>query len=249
MSPRFSRTVLFTAVAMIAAPTGVEAQLSSWNVRVFPEGGYLFHMRNLGKNSVALIEQSTLQTVADLRNSPIIGGGVEMANPDRSLRFQARVHSTLGAEARGLLGICQAERVVQQGEGFCQVEEVVDASLLDASVEMVLAGKNPERLVRPLFSVGLGLRKHDFDNDPSACNRWTDEDLQEVCSRSREIFENPSKDPLLAFGFGIETARDPFSAFVHLRTYAGQYSGGGGITDGEVHIDLALTGGFTLRVR
>lgn len=249
MLSRSVRTIILATVALVMGSEIVHAQLSTWNVRVFPEGGYIFHMRNLGKNSVSLIEQSNLQTIADLKNSPMVGGGVEIANPDRSLRFQARVHSTIGGEARGLLGICQADRVVQQGEGFCQVEEVVDASLVDATVEMILAGRNVDHWYRPVFSVGLGLRKHDFDNDLSACSRWTDDDLFEVCSRSREIFEDPSTDPLLAFGVGVESERDPVSAFVHLRTYAGQYSGGGGITDGEIHIDLVLSGGFSIRVR
>ena len=247
MFDRLLRLGLFGLFALLPFSTPALAQDSSWTVRVFSDGGALFHVRNLGKNAVNISEQSALQTIAQFKTSPVIAGGVEVGHPGGGFRFLGRVSSTVGATARGLLVICQTGNVAAPGEGFCAIEEEVDASIVDASAEMIFKKTVEGRRINPVFSVGLGMRKHDFEQDPTACSPYTG-DLEEVCRRSRELFDNPSTNPLLTFGAGLETDQRRLTGFVHTRVVISSYTGGSGISDGETAIDLAVTGGLSFRV-
>ena len=167
--------------------------------------------------------------------------------PSHDLVVKGRVVTTLGAEAQALLGLCQGGKVVDPNEGLCKVNEVVDATIIDATVEVSFLREGPREGVHPVFSVGLGARSHDFNSDLSACNVYSGQE-QEVCVRARQIFEDPSITPLLTFGVGLDANRVPFTGFVHVRGLTSSYGGGGGQADGERAVDLSLSGGISFQI-
>lgn len=232
-----------------------QEQERSWGIQLVADGGWLIHTRNLGKNSVTIEEQQALQTVADVEDSPFLGGGVEVLLPRHALRIKGSVNTTIGATARGLLGLCQSGDVVAPGEGLCTVEEVVDATLVDALVELSFLREGISAgLLRPIFSIGLGLRSHTFDSDLSECGIYSGpgqeaQQAVEVCTRARQIFEDGSINPLLTFGVGLESVRGPFSAYVKAQGLTTSYTGGSGTADGQRAVDMALQGGIRYRIR
>jgi len=228
-------------------PARAQAEEPAWGVQFFADGGYIFRTRNLGKNAVTLEEQRALQTLAEVEDSPFLGGGVEVLVPRHDLRVRGRVITTLGAEAQAVLGICKSGKVVDPGEGLCRINEVVDATIIDATVEVFFLREGPREGVHPVFSLGLGARSHDFNSDLSACNIYTGQE-QEVCVRARQIFEKPTINPLLTFGVGLDANRGPWTGFVKVRGLTSSYGGGGGQADGERAVDLSLSGGISFQI-
>ena len=231
---------------LAAVPT--HAQESSWGLHAFANGGWSFPIRNIGKNAVELEQLSALQTVASVEDSPVIGGGVELVFPDRTMSIRGQLRTTVGATARGLLGLCESGQLALPGVGLCAVEERADARIVDGDVELILTPGEAEQRIRLLFMLGLGVRSYDFDSDLSECDVYSGEEY-EVCLKSREIFENPSVNPLLTFGAGLEARFDPVSAFLRLSTVTSLYSGGVGLVDGGRQLDLVLTAGLGVSVR
>jgi len=241
--------ICFFLFLLAAAP--VHAQESSWGLRVFANGGMNFPLRNLGKNAVEIQQQAALQVVAQVEDSPSAGGGLEFLFPDRDLRIRAQLLTTLGATARGILGLCESGQLAVPGEGLCGLDIVTDAQVIDGTAELIFVAGEPSRLIRPLVWFGLGLRSFDFDSDGLACDQYggqLDEPYQ-ICRKSQEILEEPSVNPTLTFGLGLEADSDPLSAFVRLSMVTGSYSGGIGNADGARQMDLTLTGGLAFRVR
>lgn len=231
----------------LLAAVPAHAQESSWGLHPFANGGWSFPLRNLGKNSVELQQLSALQTVASVEDSPVIAGGVDVVFPDRTMRIRGQLRTTVGATARGLLGLCESGQLAQPGVGLCAVEERVDARVIDGDVELILTPGEAEKRISPMFWLGLGVRSYDFDSDLSECDVYSDEEY-EVCLKSREIFENPSVNPLLTFGAGLQARLDPVSAFLRLSAVTSFYSGGVGLVDGGRQLDLVLTAGLGVRV-
>jgi len=238
-------------ILLLLAAAPVHAQESSWGLRAFAHGGVNFPLRNLGKNPVVLQQQSALQVVAKLENSPSVGGGLEFLFPDRDMRIRVQVMTTVGATARGVLGLCESGKLAAPGEGLCAIDLTTDARVIDGNAELVFVAGQPSRWVRPIIWFGLGLRSFDFESDRLNCEQYGGEldDAYQICRRSREIMENPSTNPTLTFGVGLEADRDPLSAFVRLSAVTGSYTGGTGIADGGRQMDLALTAGLAFRVR
>jgi len=236
---------------LLLAAVPIQAQESSWGLRVFAHGGVNLPLRNLGKNAVEIEQQSALQVVANVESSPTMGGGLEFLFPDRDIRIRGQIMTTIGATAKGVLGLCESGELAVPGQGLCSVEAVADARIIDGDVELVFVSGQPARWVRPILWVGFGFRKFDFDSDLSECDVYGGELDQafQICRRSRQIYENPGVNPIITFGVGLEADRDPLSAFLRLSTVTGSYSGGIGIADGGRQMDLALTAGLAFRVR
>jgi len=228
-------------------PARAQAQEPAWGVQFFADGGYTFRTRNLGKNAVTIQEQQALQTIAEVEDSPFLGGGIEVLVPHHDLRIKGRVNTTLGATAQALLGLCQSGGVVSPEEGLCNVVEEADARIIDATVEVSFVREGPREGVHPVFSVGLGVRSHDFDSDLSACAPYSGQE-REVCLRARQIFEDPGINPLLTFGAGLDANRGPWTGFVRVRGLTSSYGGGGGQADGERAVDLSLSGGISFQI-
>ena len=250
MLDRIVKTGTILLFVLLAA-TPVHAQESSWGLRAFAHGGMNLPLRNLGKNSVELQEQSILQVVATVENSPSMGGGLEFLSPDRDIRIRGHIVTTIGATARGVLGVCENRQLAVPGEGLCAVTSEADAQIVDGTAELAFLFGRREGWVRPLVWVGVGFRNFDFDSDVSQCDIYGGELDQsfQICRRSRQILEEPSVNPLVVFGAGLETNRDPLSAFLRLSVVTGSYSGGTGLADGGKQMDLALTGGLAIAVR
>ena len=104
---------------------------------------------------------------------------------------------------------------------------------------------------RPMISFGVGIRAFDFDADALDCDSYGSQltDEYQICNQSREILENPSVNPSLTFGVGLEAGGDPVSAFVRLSALSASYTGGSGLADGGRQLDLTLTGGLAVKVR
>ena len=250
MLDRIVKTGSFLLFVLLTA-TPVHAQESSWGLRVFAHGGMNLPLRSLGKNTVELQEQSVLQVVATLEKSPSIGGGLEFLFPDPDIRVRGHIVSTIGATARGALAVCESGELAVPGEGLCAITAEADARIIDGTAEAAFLFGRQEGWVRPLVWVGVGFRNFDFDSDISECDIYGGELDQgfQICRRARQILEEPSVNPLVVFGVGLETNRDPLSAFLRLSVVTGSYSGGTGLADGGKQMDLALTGGLAFKVR
>ena len=254
MADRHLKIGICLVLALLAAAP-VHGQESTWGLRLFAHGGGMFPVRNLGKNAVQIEEEieqeSALQVIAELENSPSLGGGLEFLFPDHDIRIRGQIMTTVGATARGFLGLCETGGLAGANLQICALDLGIDARAINGSAELVLVAGEPDRWVRPVVSFGVGIRSFDFESDQLDCNRFGDEadDAYQVCERSREILVDPSVNPTLTFGVGFETERDPLSVFVRLNTVAGSYTGGTGLADGGLQVDLALNAGLAFRVR
>jgi hypothetical protein len=192
-----------------------------------------------------------LQVVAEVENSPSLGGGLELLIPGHDLRIRGQIMTTLGAEARGVLGICESGQIAAPGEGLCALDPRVDAQLIDGTAELIFVAGEPGRWVRPTLSIGLGVRSFDFDSQSLDCDGYGSQltDEYQVCIKSKQLLEDPSVNPTLTFGVGLEADRNPLSAFLRLQAITGSYTGGTGLADGGRQLDLALTAGLAFQVR
>jgi len=245
------RRIGISLVLGLLAAAPLHAQDSSWGINVFALGGGNFPLGNLGKNAVEIQQESALQVVAQVDNSPSLGGGLEFLLLGHGLRIRGQFQTTVGATARGVLGVCESGDVALPGVGLCALQIEADARVLDGSAELVFLAGNPNRQVRPTLSLGVGVRSFQFGTDALDCADFGPEmePAYLICQSSEEILEDPSVNPTLTFGVGVEALRGPVSAF--LRTYAvtGSYSGGTGRANGGRQIDLAVTGGLAFRIR
>ena len=239
---------LFVAIAA-CYPVQAQAQESgAWGVRLFPQGGYVFHIRKIGKNAATIQGQASNQVVAQLENGPVVGGGIEIALPDPSIHVRANVRTTVGAKVNTFLSIC-GEEGLPAGVGLCASgEQEVDTRIVEGSVDLVFFQQQSTQLLQPVLWFGVGVRSYDFDLDLPACGQ-PDIDAKEVCVRGREILENASTDPLLSLGLGVTTRPGPVSAFLQIETVITGYSGGAALAGGERVMDLLLQGGVSVRVR
>jgi hypothetical protein len=182
-----------------------------------------------------------------------LGGGVEFLLLDHDIRIRGQFMTTTGATARGLLGLCDSGELAAPGQGLCALDLTTDARVMDGTAELVFVAGQPGRLIRPTISLGLGVRSFDFESAGLDCESGAFgtelSDAYQVCSQSREILENPSVNPTLTFGVGLEADGDPVSAFLRLSAVTGSYTGGSGLSDGGQQMDLALRGGLAFRVR
>jgi hypothetical protein len=238
-------------ILLLLTAVPVHGQEPTWGLRAFAYGGANFPVRNLGKNAVEIQEQAALQVVAEMETSPAVGGGLEYLFPDRDMRIRAHFMTTVGATARGVLGLCESGKLAVPGEGLCALDLTTDARIVDGHAELVFATGDPGRWIRPLIWFGAGIRSIDFESDQLVCDEFGNEtsDAYQICRRSREILENPSINPSLNIGLGLEADRDPVSAFVRVSMVTVSYTGGTGLADGSRQMDLGVTAGLAFKVR
>jgi hypothetical protein len=236
---------------VLLTATPIRAQESSWGLRVFPYAGLHFAERNLGKNAVEIQSESALQVIAQVENGPALGGGLELLLGDHDVRIRGQFATTVGATARGVLGLCENEKLDFVNLEVCDLDLETDAQIVDGTAELVFLTGNPDRWFRPTISFGLGIRSFDFDSEGLDCSAYGGplDDEWQVCNRSREIMENPSVNPSLTFGVGLEADRETLSGFIRLNALTASYTGGSGLADGGRQVDLYLTGGIAVRVR
>lgn len=244
------KTASFLFLAGVACyPVPARAQESaSWGVRLFSEGGWNFHTRKIGKNAATIQQQASNQVVAELKDGPVVGGGIEVVFPDQSMRFRVNLRTTVGGQAHAFLSLCGREGLAQSGSALCASPVEVDARIVEGSVDLVFLQEGATRLLQPMLWLGVGVRSHHFDTDLPACTP-IDPDVEEICLRGREIFENAGVNPLLTFGIGLTSRPAPISGFLQFRTVVTGYSGGVGIAEGDTMIDVLLQGGVSVRVR
>lgn len=234
---------------MTAAP--LHAQDPSWGVNVFALGGMNFPLAKLGNNSVDIDQNPFLQVVADVGSSPSLGGGLEFLLLEHDLRIRGQFRTTVGATARGILGVCESGDVALGDVGLCAHQIETDARIMDGSAELVLLLGNPNQRVRPTVSFGLGVHSFQFGTDALDCAEFGTEidNAYQVCQGSKEILEDPSVNPTLTFGLGLEALRGPAAAFLRANAVTGSYSGGTGQADGGRRMDVVVTGGLAFRIR
>ncbi len=244
---KIGASLVFALLA--AAP--LQAQESPWGINVFAFGGENVPLRNLGKNAVEVQQLSAIQVVAQLENSASLGGGLEFLFLNHDLKIRGQFSTTVGAAAKGVLGLCESGELAAPGVGLCAVKIETDARIIDGSAELVLFAGERNRRVRPTISLGLGVRSFGFGSDDLDCGEFGNEldDAFQVCRKSKEILENPSVNPTLTFGVGLEALRGPVAVFLRAYTVTGSYSGGSGLADGGRQMDLVLTGGLAFRIR
>jgi hypothetical protein len=236
---------------VLLAATPIHAQESSWGLRVFPVAGVHLPERNLGKNAVEIQNQSALQVVAQVNSGPTLGGGIELLLGDHDIRIRGQFATTVGATARGVLGLCENKRLDFVNLEVCDPNLETDAQIMDGTAELVFVTGNPDKWVRPTISFGLGVRSFDFDSEALDCDSYGTPlaDEWQVCNRSQEIMEDPSVNPSLTFGVGLEADRGLLSGFVRLNALTASYTGGSGLADGGRQVDLYVIGGIAVRVR
>ena len=236
---------LFLAIAT-CLPAQAQAQ-ASWGVRLFADGGWMFHTRKMAKNAVTIQEQASNQVVAEIDDSPVVGGVIEITLPGPSMHIRANLRTTVGATAQSFLSVCGGE-VSPAGAGLCAAGDEVDASIVEGSVDLVFLSETSSRLLQPTLWFGFGVRSYDFDTDLPPC-AFSNIDEQAICVSGREIFENPSTNALLNVGLGMTTRPGPVSGFLQGRVVLTSYTGGVGLADGEKMMDVLIQGGVSVRVR
>jgi hypothetical protein len=244
-------TIGICLVLALLSAAPVHGQEASWGLRAFTLGGATLPLRNLGSNAVDLESETGLQVLAEIENSPSFGGGLEFLFPNGDVRIRGQVTTTLGATAKGFLGLCESGRLADPNEGFCALDIGTDARVIDGTAELVFLSGSPDRLIRPTISFGLGIRSFDFESESLDCNPFGGQETGEykICSASQQILEEPSVNPSLTFGLGLEADRDAIAAFVRLNAVTASYSGGVGSSDGGRQVDLALAAGLAVKVR
>jgi len=243
---RFSSIVL-VVLACLAVQSPAAAQERSWTVRALGEVGFFLPLRTLGKNASS--ELSLGAVIAELESAPSFGGGVAIEFPEKGTALRARFQTVLDGDVRGRLGVCgDPDDPLADGDLCNEVSATYSMTTLSIDGQ-VLRGSAASRL-RPLVSLGVGLRKYSFEPNEGQCTApgavalWTP-----ICNRTVDIWrEDAGWSPMLRFGAGLQAVLGPALATLEVQDLFGRYSGGVSGADGNTQNDVIFNLGLTLKV-
>ena len=244
------RTLSFlSALALLVlAPLGVSAQERTWSVSLVAEGGGLFPVRTLGKNSGLLPQLDDQQIIAEIDESAMWGAGVEVFFPGPMLRVRGMYHTTVNGASRGRIGVCGDPNDPLITGPVCE-DWVTPATVESFSVDLSFVRASMERRFRPTIYLGGGVRQYTLST--VECPPPTALDIRAAaCPLLNELWvEDGGLAPFVRFGAGMDVA---IAGPVELRTSgiatSGRYPGGAGSADGHLQIDLMFNAGLAVKV-
>lgn len=234
---RWSRATVLGLALLVGAVESVAAnphqQGRSWSVAAFASGGYQWPTGRLAQNVTGNDDPNLglLETVSELAPSPAWAGGIELGLPPQGVLFRLGWMSTTGAEVTGRLGVCTLLR----GELCAPVAAPV--TVREAFLDVRLLRGRSEAPIRPVVSVGIGLRRYSYIVPTCPLSIG---DARLVCLAITDLYTDTSDHFVLRFGLGARVRWGP--AFVELGGggSTGRYSGGSGRAHGSWYQDFRV---------
>lgn len=250
--PFVRSSLLIAALALLLgpllSPAPAQAQGRSWTVAPIARVGGFIPLRTLGKTAGFFqnINPQEQQVLAELGDALQVGGGVEISFPARALRVELLYATTLDGDSNGQIAFCGSPNDPLSGAPLCG-NVYTGYSLQTFSADLFTVRGNPSALINPVLSVGLGLRKYDFDTPD--CTIYEDIDVTRACLYLEDLWvDGGSLTPIFRIGFGLDLDRGPFALRTSLHPILGRYPGGVGNTEGHGQIDLVVQAGASLRI-
>ncbi len=242
----FVRAGLFSFLCASLIPSGLDGQLPEphpWEIRVFAEAGGLVPIRKLSSNNSFLTSELPLQVVSELTNSSMVGGGVDIALGDPSVRLRGIYRQSVGLESDGFLLVAQLDI-----PGPLGVVHTVEGTVREMIGELAFMQGTPGNRARGVIFLGLGVRSYNFST--LDCSSQNSEDEALVCNAISDMWEEESSfNPLLAFGLGLEVNLSGPHLFVQARGVVSPYRGGTSPASGDTVMDLVTNVGLSWPIR
>lgn len=241
-----ARLLLPLAVGLlgVSSPAPAAAQIGDWTLSATADAGAFVPLRQLATNAGTGRQNRVLQVLAEQQSSASFGGGIVATSPSGNTLVRARYMTTSGASSSGRWGVCGDPSNPLGTGALCEPVEV-DSEYSAFSVDVGFMQGSVGSRVRPSIHLGAGMRSYSFGTvdctDPG--------DWQVVCEAVSEIWlEDGGLSPFLMAGLRLTSDLGPASIWVEAMDQVGPYGGGSDRADGNFQNDLALSGGFTVKV-
>lgn len=198
--------VLATA-GLMAVPVAAPAQVLDRGIQITGSIGPYVALGKLGN----ITEQRVPVGETVVENGFAIGGNVEVPIPVERLSVRAGLNLVPSAEIETLTFFgCPLESAFTQYENACRATS--DGTLLTGSTELVY--RTEQDFTRPhgVFSIGFGLKRYSFDEEPTMHGLPSDDPVTGPCRSGdrvcefHESFTGSTTDPTLHLGFGLSTS-------------------------------------------
>lgn len=246
------RTLLLAALALFLgpalSPAPALAQGRSWTVAPTARVGVLFPLRTLGKTAGIFqnVVPNEQQILGELGEALQVGGGVEVAFPERSMRVELLYTTTVDGEANGQIAFCGSPNDPLSTSPVC-TNIFTGYQLHTVSADVYTVRGHPSDLLNAVLSVGVGLRSYSFD-EPD-CTVYENVDVTRACIGLRDLWsDGGGLTPILRFGFGLQFDSGPFALRSSLIPVVGRYPGGADNTVGHGQLDLSVLVGASYRL-
>ncbi len=229
-------------------PAPLEAQERGWHLAPFARVGGLIPLRSTGK-SVGFF-QNTIpqeqQVIAELGNALEYGGGVSVEIPANNLRIDVAYARTEGGDANAQIGFCGSPDDPLSDAPYCD-RVYPPYQIQGFSADAVTVRGRPGSLLRPVLSLGIGLRQYSFD-DPD-CTAYEDSDVASACVYISDLWvDGGGYTPTFRAGVGLDVSRGIFSLRGSVNPIYGKYPGGIGNTVGHGQLDISAYVAAAVRV-
>ena len=239
------RGALLALLALTLLPAGPLAAQRAWDVSVVGGAGYIFPIRTLGQSAAETEELQNLQPLADLDKGMTAHVGVEIGRPGSDVSFRGRVHTTIGGHISMIAGICN---LFPDSQNPICTPFGIDVTMMQFLADIRFKRGNPGDVIRPIMSVGAGIRSWSFGTLP-ACDLTTDPNwTQTVCPNALDLYENVSSSPAIIFGVGLMGEVGPLQFTLEGEPHLSAFSGGSNRAEGNTMIDMnvALSAKLTI---
>ena len=228
----FSLAIGTPAVAQVETTAGQEEPSGrAWNVAVWVKAGYQLPAGRLANHSVSdNPDLRLLETVSELNNSGLAGGGIEVSLPLHDFSLRLGWESTRGAEATGRIAICDLL------EGRLCKPEVAPVAVQAVTSRLRIAGGNAESSIRPVIFLGVEVRQFDFT--VSECPSLVDDEATVVCRAIIDLYADPAAHPFLRGGIGVQATVGRLALELTGSAGAGSFKGGGARVDSNWYQEL-----------
>lgn len=210
----------------------------SWTLTTWLQGAYQIPVGRLASSPAVTPELAITDAVADLRRSFLASADVEIGFPARDMAVRLGVEATMGAEAAGMLGICD----LLTGE-LC-VPEVAPTALRGISAQVIALRGNPEWPVRPLVGGGVGWRQYSFAL-PNCRGRDTPQH-RSICNLLSDFFRRNGSHLIFRGLAGLRATKGRYLSELTGSLGTGKFNGGTSRVNGGWYADIriALSGGI-----
>lgn len=240
--------LLVLLVLPLIAPTSMEAQERSWHLTPFARVGGLIPLRSTGK-TVGFFQNTfpqEQQVIAELGNALEYGGGISVEFPSRALRVDVAYARTDGGDANAQIGFCGSPDDPLSNAPYCG-RIYTPYQIQGFSADVVTVRGRTGALLRPVLSLGVGLRQYSFE-DPD-CTAYEDSDVASACVYIGDLWvDGGGYTPTLRAGFGLDASLGIVSLRGSLNPMYGKYPGGIGNTVGHGQLDISAFVAAAVRV-
>jgi hypothetical protein len=232
----------------LSAPGSLEAQERGWHLAPFARVGGFIPLRSTGK-SVGFFQNTfpqEQQVIARLGDALEYGGGVSVEFPARSLRVDLAWARTDGGDANAQIAFCGSPDDPLSGAPYCGTI-YTPYEIQGFSADVVTVRGRPGSLLRPVLSLGVGLRQYSFE-DPD-CTAYEDSDVASACVYISDLWvDGGGYTPTLRGGLGLDVALGIVSLRGSVNPMYGTYPGGIGNTVGHGQLDISAFFAAAIRV-